>query len=406
MNYSKHTKVYYLLNSTILAVLVISLMFMKLPMLCAADSDAQTHDFKMISTIEYSGKGQYRSQAETVFTVNKQTLSDDMVSYKILTKPVSSTSKTDTVYSVPDEMSFVLNKDTRQIISESDSVSLLEKINNQCTKSFTKLSTKDIGRTWEQSFRLSVPSVLLPEEYKFSLKAIGLKTDAYGEMIAVRAISQPFVLYVTGNKGKTEPIKCKISTVYLFDSEVENIYLSVSVFEGSTKMNGYDETVWHEVATYRLTDQGKAVDLTGLSKDFEQLVRKLGLKRNELKVVDKVSLPQWVRYDLLKAAQAANICAATASEGAINPVITICAASSRVFELQVVGKLATTGSMVTVSNSLVHAVPGVGAMKIAAAPAFAGVGVGTAGAAAGATGGAIAIANNGSSSSDERSPTD
>ena len=32
----------------------------------------QSHRFKMISTIEYSGKGQNRSQAESFFTVTKK----------------------------------------------------------------------------------------------------------------------------------------------------------------------------------------------------------------------------------------------------------------------------------------------------------------------------------------------
>jgi hypothetical protein len=195
--------------------------------------------------------------------------------------------------------------------------------------------------------------------------------------------------------------------VYLFDTDVEQVYLSVSVFDASTKMNGYDEQLRNEVATYMLDTKGKPVNLSGISKDFEKMVRKLGLKNDELKVTQKVELPQWVCTSLANTIEASNICAATACEGATNPVITICAASTQTFHLQSAGYILSTGVPMTVSKALVQTIPGIGGMKIAMAPAIMGLSAQTAGAAAGATAGGIAIANGGSSSSSNaRSPSE
>ena len=48
----------------------------------AAGSESVQH-FKMLSTIEYTGKGQFRNKAETLFTVNKHSLVDEKVQYLI-----------------------------------------------------------------------------------------------------------------------------------------------------------------------------------------------------------------------------------------------------------------------------------------------------------------------------------
>ena len=52
--------------------------------LCTGSETAyedSTNHFKMLSTVEYSGKGQFRSQAEKLITVNKQHLADEKVRY-------------------------------------------------------------------------------------------------------------------------------------------------------------------------------------------------------------------------------------------------------------------------------------------------------------------------------------
>lgn len=46
----------------------------------AAENESLQH-YKMLSAVEYTGKGQFRSQAETLFTARKQPLSDDKVRY-------------------------------------------------------------------------------------------------------------------------------------------------------------------------------------------------------------------------------------------------------------------------------------------------------------------------------------
>lgn len=370
----------------------------------ASDQGEQTHRFKMISTIEYTGKGQYRSQAESYFTVSKKALDNDMVSYMITSDKGDLFSGLGTKSS--HELSFVVDRNTRQILSDNEQMKFIENVNNQCVETFKKLSKDDVGKSWERTFAITVAGCAFPPQLVFNLKAAGLETKKQGKTIAVRAVSKPFVLKLTNNEGKSGQVNCKIGAVYLFDSEVEEIYLSISVFEAKTKMNGYDETLRNEVATYRTTSEGKAVDLTGLSKEFEQLVRKVGLSVKPLKVAKKVELPGWARTDIINTVKATNICAATACEGALNPVITICAASSQLIGLQSVGAITTTGAALTVSRVLVQTVPGIGAMKIAVAPLM-GVGLGTTGAIAGGTVGGVAVAGGGGGGGSEaRSPSD
>jgi hypothetical protein len=382
----------------------VCLLFLQLAVATYGQSGSQTYNFKMISTIEYSGKGQYRSQTENTYVVRKQSLANDMVNYSIGVKDNEGTSHKG---QIPEEMVFTVDKNTHQLLTQSSELSFLETINNQCIKSFRKLTKQDAGRNWEQVFELSVPGSVLPERIKLSLNAAALKTNEDG-MIAVRALSEPFTVNITGPKGTVEPVKCRVSSVYLFDTSVENIYLSISVFDATTKMNGYDEQLRNEVATYRLDGEGLPVRLNGISKDFEKLVRKLGLKRDALKVTQKVSLPQWIRSGLMNTVDASNICSATACEGALNPVITICAATTQTFHLQSAGYWLSTGSAMTVSKALVQTIPGIGGMKIAMAPAaIMGMSAGTAGTVAGATAGGIAIAGGGGGGSDDaRSPVD
>ena len=389
----------------ILWLTAVSLLLLLISVAVYGQAETQNYNFKMISTIEYSGKGQYRSQAENTYLVTKESLPNDMVNYKITSTGDNSASEGNG--QVSKEMGFTIDKNTRRILSQNPELSLLEIINNECVKNFTKISSQTVGKSWEQVFTISVPGYGFPKQIKFSLEAIGLNSKQ-NEMIAVRALSDTFTVNVVTAQGKQEPVKCKVNAVYLFDNKVEDIYLSVSAFDATTKMNGYDEKIRNEVATYRLGDDGKPVDLSGISKDFEKMVRQIGLKREELKVTKKVTLPQWISKNLSSVIETSNICAATACEGALNPVVTICAASAQTFHLQSTGLLASTGSAITVSRALAQAIPGIGGMKIAAAPAaLMGMSTTTAGAVAGATAGGIAIAGGGGGGSSEvRSPTE
>ena len=106
--------------------------------------------------------------------------------------------------------------------------------------------TKDnVGKTWKQSINLSSFGDSLPGELRFTLTAIELNTDVFGEMIAVKALSEPFFIKAGGGS-----VRSTINTVYLFDPKIEELYLSVSVFE-ATKDVDSKKTLRHEVATYR-----------------------------------------------------------------------------------------------------------------------------------------------------------
>lgn len=362
-------------------VMALSLVLLSFAKVGLAATNESVQHFKMLSTIEYADKGQFRNQAETQFTVTKKPLDGNKVQYSIS----------------PRDLSFVLDKKTRQLSGASKDLALLEKVNNQCVHSLKKVTRENIGKTWKQSFKLSLLDKPLLDELKFTLAAIKVETKVFGEMIAVRALSEPFVVTAPKKGGGRGPIKCKINTVYLFDPEIEDIYLSISIFEATTNINGYKEKLRHEVATYMTDASGESVDLTGLDKKFEKFVQKVGLAGKSLKIVDESLLPQWARSEGLNAAYVANICASTACEGALNPVVTVCMPAARTVAMQSFGTL-TGGGFATAGGtvgSLGASVPAVGALNIAAAPAFMGVGVGTAAAIAGGTVGTVAVAGGG-----------
>lgn len=366
----------------------------------AMEQESVQH-FKMISVVEYTGEGQFRNQVETLFKVRKDSLSNNEVQYFFtgndqnpnLTNQTSSTG-----------FSFILDRNTRHMSGVGEDMAFWAKVNNESVKSLKlKVTKENVGTTWKQTFGLSSLSDSLPSRLGFTLTAIELKTEMYGEMIAVRALSEPFFV-----KSGTDSIRSKINAIYLFDPKIEDIYLSISVFEAATDAYGSKEILRHEVATYRTDSAGASVDLSGLGKEFEKFVRKVGLSRKGVKVVEESPLPQWAQSEGLAAAQVANICAALACEGAPNPVITVCIPAARTVGAQSLGQIPSIGTFATaetVAGSLGKSVVGIGTMKIAMAPAVLGMGLGTATTVtAGAVAGGLAIREQLRSRSTNRSP--
>jgi len=153
--------------------------------------------YKMISSVEYTGGGQFRNQVETLFTVKKEALSDDKVLYSLFG---SNLDPKVAQVSSPIEFSFVLDRDTRHLssVGEED-MAFWARVNNESIKSLKKVTKDNVGKTWKQSINLSSLGDSLPGELRFTLTAMELKTDVFGEMIAVRALSEPF--FVKAGKG-------------------------------------------------------------------------------------------------------------------------------------------------------------------------------------------------------------
>ena len=364
-----------------------------------------TQNYKMISTVEYDGQSQYRSLVETMVTVEKQPLSANKARYTISTK--------DYDLSSGKGLSFVVDNNSKRLSAADKDLALLQKVNNLCVGSLQKVSRENIGKTWKQAFDLSIVNGSLPEELKFTMTAIELKTDVYGDMIAVRALSEPFV--ITTEKGK---IKAKTNALYLFDANIEEVYMSISVFDATTKMNGSKETLRHEVATYMTDAKGLSADLGGLGKKFGPFAQKVGLTKKAMKIKTQAELPAWVKQEVLDAGQVTTMCAAIACEGSLNPVVAVCIPAAQTFGMQSIGAITTIGAGAaaaggataagaagatgaTVSGSLAAGVPAVGAVGGIAG----GVTAGTAAVVGGATAGGVAAGGGFSSSSSSSTAT-
>jgi hypothetical protein len=242
------------------------------------------------------------------------------------------------------------------------------KVNNVSARSLKKITRYNVGKTWKQTFNLASVDAQLPGELTFTLTAMGFETDIFGRLIAVRALSEPF--FVKTGEGS---VRSRLNALYVFDSQIEDIYMSISVFKAETNAYGFKETLTHEVATYRTDAVGTSVDLTGLGDKFEKLVQKIGLSSKPVKVNEKAPLPRWARSEGLMASQAAYICAAIACEGALNPVVTVSIPSVRMVGMQSMGRIPSIGRFATadtVAGTLGRSVPGLRTMRIAVHPGF------------------------------------
>ncbi len=311
-----------------------------------ATQNESVHHYKLLSALEYNGNSQFGNQVETLCTVRK-VISGDKVQYFLSTNDCGSVGDNLSSNEQPSlkELSFVIDGKTQLLSATGEDLAFLENVTNQCVKTLKKVSKDNVGKTWKQGFELSSLGNSVPRELKFTLTAIRLKTKALGEMIAVRALSEPFFVKTTKDNGSVGSVQAKINSLYVFDPEFEDIYLSLSVFKATTNINGFNETLQHSVATRQTDAAGQPVDFSELSKekDFEKLTSKLGLTSN-LKVVKSSPLPRWAKASGIRAAQVANICAASSCEGAINPVTTVCLPAARTVEQQSFSEPITTSA--------------------------------------------------------------
>jgi hypothetical protein len=376
--------------------LILIFMLQLVSVSAAEESDSVQH-YKMVSSVEYNGKSQFSNRTETLFTIKKEAFSDNEVQYVVSGKDLNPGLTQESSLSA---FSFILDKSTRRLSGTGRDMDFWAKVNNVSARSLRKVTRYNEGKTWKQSFNLASVDAQLPGELTFTLTAMGFETEIFGRLIAVRALSEPF--FVQTGEGS---VRSRLNAIYVFDPRIENIYMSISVFNAETNAYGFKETLRHEVATYRTDAVGTSVDLTGLGDKFEKFVQKVGLSRKQVKVNEKAPLPRWARSEGLMASQAANICAAMACEGALNPVVIVCIPSVRMVGMQSMGRIPSIGRFATadtVAGTLGRSVPGLRTMNIAAGPAFmGGSALGNAAAAGGMTVGGIAVGGGFDSDSDK-----
>lgn len=363
-----------------LAAVVIGMMFLSFVQTAAA-AGQDTWTYKMVSSLEYSGKGQFKHRNESDFTVDRSLLSGQKYQYSIWAQDEGAAGE-----SGFGKISFVLDRANRELMSSNGSLSFYQMINNRCAQSLEKVASQNIGKTWKQSFDLSFLDASLPSELKLTVTAAEVNTGVLGKLIAVRALSEPFTFETVGVDSKVDKVKCKVNSLYLFDPSVEQIYMSITVFEGTTNVNGFKENIRHEVATYRTDNSGAPVNFAGLGKEFEKLIRKVGLTNKDMKISKPADLPKWVRQDALRVIGLADTCAALACEGAPNPVVTVAIPASRMVSMQGLGQIAGSAQLDTVAMSLAKDIGPMSSMKIAVAPGI----MGLSGMQAGAIGGGVA----------------
>jgi hypothetical protein len=374
----------------------------------SANEGGRTQHYKMLSSVEYAGKTQFGQQVETFVTVRKQALPDGRTKYFISSDNLdlgSGGPESDRQRS-PGGLAFVVDRKKTIVPEGGGHLELIESINNECVAALTVVSKENVGKTWKQSFHLPTTEDLLPGGVTFTLTATPLDTKVYGKLIGVRALSEPFFLKAANAKGGKGTAKARINAAYLFDPEMNDVYLSMSVFQAQTNMNGFNEVLRHEVATYKTDAAGTSVDLGGLGTKFGAFAKEVGLTSQSQKVKEEGPLPAWARSEGLKAVQVTNVCAATACEGAANPVALIYVPLGRVIAMQSAGMVPAARAFGTVGHALATRVTGLNGVKIAAAPAAGGMGLGTAAAAGGAVAGGIAVAGANDGSHSDRSPSE
>ncbi|OHB61538.1 MAG: hypothetical protein A2167_02875 [Planctomycetes bacterium RBG_13_46_10] len=329
-------------NRTFTLIMLLSFIFVTMfGTLSMASQGKNIQHYKLLSILEYSGENQFKSEFEINCTIKRFALSDDKIQYVISTNnqtEAASSQKAGEQCSLND-LSFIVDNKTRILSTTDTGLAFLEKVANECSKTLTAVTRDNIAKTWQQRFNFSSIDNSLPRQLRFTLTAIPVQTETLGELIAVRALSEPFA--VVNGAG---PVPCRANCVYVFDRELKEIYLGISVFKAATNIRGFKEVLQHSVATRKADEEGNPIDLStlGTNKNFENLVSKVGVT-STLNVVQNGPLPQWAAEDAVKAAQVANISAATSCEGTLDPTIT-CLPISRIVELQSSNNLKTTGA--------------------------------------------------------------
>ena len=214
-------------------------------------------------------------------------------------------------------------------------------MNNECIKTLDGRVSKEVGKTWTCRFNLGLFNhYSLPRELKFTVTSIKVKTDHLGDLVAVRAISDAFMVKAAQQTQGYGYVKCQIASVYVFDPYVyetnaEDVYVSAMVFVASTKMDGMTQQYRYEFGTYKTDPNAAAVDMEGLGMELEDFIRQIQLTPQPIDVNEFAGLPFWAQSEIVNAAQVATVCAAVACEqNIVNPVASIYLAAARVYELQ------------------------------------------------------------------------
>jgi len=385
----------------------VAMLILLLPVMAASSERAEPiQHYRMLSSVEYSGRTQFRHQIETQMTAERQSLRDNKVKYSVFSDDFSLTGSVAGSDGQPrsNGLFFVLDASTGYLSPVGRNLGLIESVNKSCAASVDKTANEYLNKTWKQTFHLSSIDGCLPREVRLTLTAIPVRTDTFGEMICVRALSEPFVVKSTNAKTGDGAIRARINAVYLFDSEVGEVYLSLSVFQAETAMNGFKEEIRYEVATYRTDGAGNAVDLSGLDWEFGSFASEVGLAEKSMMVEEQAPLPQWAQLEGLRAAQAANMCAAIACEGVPpDSVAAIYVPVSRIIEMQSQGAIDSMDTVGTIGGRLTANNVGSAGMRIAAKPKLTPKAAFVIG--GGAAGIALATGGGGGGGSDARSPS-
>jgi len=138
-----------------------------------AKGNETTQHFKMISSVEYTGQGQFKNRVESLFTLRKQALSDSKMQ-RLLSRIKSPFTRKRSLsdekmlvggnlsaaqQSSSNELSFVIDRKTRAFSPNSEGLAFFEKLNNRFVRSLKKVSKENIGQTWKQSFDVSLFAV-------------------------------------------------------------------------------------------------------------------------------------------------------------------------------------------------------------------------------------------------------
>jgi hypothetical protein len=302
--------------------------------------------FHLISTVEYTAKQgnekkQYRHQMESCFTVTSWQTSAKQKHYDILATQLKM--KNGYVYNEYKDISRINYDltDQRYMTSVDDDLQHLKKMNNQCIDTLKDEDIKGPNKTWTCRFNLGIfKHYSLPDELKFTVSSIKVPTKKLGDLVAVRAISDPFMVKVIGQVENYGYVKCQVASVYLFNPYVlnrneEDLYASATSFVAATKMDDMTQQYRYEFGTYKTDVNGTPIDINGLDYVFEGFTKKIQLATQPIEVNKPTGMPFWAKSEIVNAAQLASTCSAVACEQTIvNPVSSIYLAAARAYEFQ------------------------------------------------------------------------
>ena len=276
----------------------------------------ETRIYEVLNTVQYRGEsGRFSSQAAGTLAVQKEALRTGNVAYTYaFTADVSGhEEKANGELRFP-PVTVVRDPRTERFVGGHPVMKQMGFVANLALDQVEGKLRAGAG-SQTRSFSFAVPSAF-PGEVTYQVRARRETLDA-GASIAALAVSEPFMYAAPGEDGR---ISARHRVLCVLDAAMDEVLYQCSSFTATASTRTSKGTLRIESLMVR-TEDGEAVALDRLDKDFSEDFRSLDLAEEPVDLRSETALPTWAMHSVA-VRDAAGLVAAAAIEGKPNFAIT------------------------------------------------------------------------------------